>query len=77
MAATNEHDQFRVDLENAMGPLALLDEHLRVAQIKLAQWARTDYEADIIREMIAARQQAAKVRKQLAEMHPNGRGRKK
>jgi uncharacterized protein (DUF3084 family) len=76
MAATNPADQFRIELENVIGPLTRVEVHLRIAQMKLAQWARTDYEADILREMIAARKETAKALNQLAQIHPNGRDKK-
>ena len=73
MAATDQKDKDRIALENAMAPLTRVEEHLRIAQMLLAQWARTDYEARIINEMIAARKEAAKSLALLVEFHPNGR----
>ena len=73
MAATNPADKFRVELENAMAPLVQVEEHLRVAQMLLAQWARTDYEVNIFNEMVAARKNARKSLQMLAAIHPNGR----
>lgn len=73
MAATNPADKFRVELENAMAPLVQVEEHLRVAQMLLAQWARTDYEVNIFNEMVAARKNARKSLQMLAAIHPNGK----
>ena len=73
MGVTNPADKFRIELENAIAPLTRVEEHLRIAQMKLAQWARTDYEADILREMIAARKEVAKSLDSLVAIHPNGR----
>jgi len=64
---------FRREIENAMAPLVEVEQHLRIAQTKLGQWARTDLEADILREMIKARRKAASALEQLAAIHPNGR----
>ena len=74
MTAANDDDQLRIDLEDAMGPLALLMENLRRLQIKLENWARTDYEADMLREIREGKRELEIAQRVLSKIHPNGRG---
>ena len=73
MAATKPADQFRLELEEILTCVVVAEEHLRVALILFAQWARTDYELNIITEIIGARQAHNKARDLLLEFHENKR----
>jgi len=73
MGATNWRDKARLSLEDIIGPLVIADEHLRIALIKMSQWARTDYEADIMAEMVQARKQVRQARDNSLRDHPDKR----
>lgn len=71
MAATTEADRTRLLLEEAAALLSGADEHLRCALLKLSQWARTDYEKEIIIEVLDARTEARRASVTIAQLHPN------
>lgn len=73
MSATNETDQRRLIVEDALALLSDVDDHLRCAFLKLGQWARTDYEEDILKEVLTARKQAHKARNAILKLHQNRR----
>jgi len=73
MGATTSRDKARLSLEDVIGSLVVADEHLRVALLKMVQWARTDYEADIMAEMVQARKEIRKARNHALEYHPDSR----
>lgn len=66
-------DVARLALEDIIGPLASADEDLRVLLMKLSQWARTDYEADMIQDAIRARKRIRQARDNALKDHPNSR----
>ena len=67
----------RLDLEDMIGALVIADERLRVAIMRMSQWARTDYEAETIVEIIQARQAIGRARERALEYHPNREEREK
>ena len=71
MSATNKADQKRLDLEDILALLVRVEDHCRVAMLKLSQWARTDEEGDILMEVSKARIEINKVIKLLARYHRN------
>ena len=73
MSATNETDQLRLIVEDALALLSDVDDHLRCAFLKLGQWARTDYEEDILKEVMTARKQAYQAKTAISGLHPNKR----
>ncbi len=73
MSATNETDQRRLIVEDALALLSDVDDHLRCAFLKLGQWARTDYEEDILKEVMIARKQAYKAKNVILQLHQNRR----
>ena len=73
MSATNETDQRRLIVEDAFSLLSDVDDHLRCAFLKLGQWARTDYEEDILKEVMTARKQAHLAKTAINQLHPNRR----
>lgn len=73
MSATNENDRDRLIVEDALALLSDVDDHLRCAFLKLGQWARTDYEEDILKEVLTARKQAYKAKKTILQLHQNRR----
>jgi hypothetical protein len=64
-------DQERLDLEDILAMLVRVDDHCRVALLKLSQWARTDEEGDILAEVFQARKATAEAKQQLAQYHRN------
>ena len=48
----------RTEVEDIIGCLLGVDEHLRVSLLRLAQWARTEEDRDIIGEVMEARVKA-------------------
>ncbi len=64
-------DQPRLDLEDILGLLVKAEDHARVAMLKLAQWARTDEEGDILMEVKEARVTLNQAQTQLARYHRN------
>lgn len=73
MSATSSADGERLLVEDTLALLSGVDEHLRCALLKLAQWARTDYERDIIVEVLDARKEARQARETIVQLHPNHR----
>ena len=73
MGATTQKDKNRLSLEDVIGALVIADEHLRRALMRMGQWARTDYEADIMTEMVQARKQIRQARDNALEFHPDSR----
>jgi len=71
--ARNEKDALRVELENIIACQKDADNHLRVALLRLAQWARTDEDKEIIDEVLEARKAVEKARKRAVNLHPNKR----
>jgi len=67
----NSHDAARNEIENAVACIIDADEHLRCAALKLANWARTDLEADVLREIVAARRIIANARRHAVSIHPD------
>lgn len=53
--------------------LADTDEHLRCALLKLAGWARTNIEKEIIIEVLDARTAARQAATRISQFHPNQR----
>ena len=60
-------------MEDVIGSLVTADKHLQVALTRMSQWARTDFEADVMAEMVQARKQIRKARDNALEFHPNSR----
>ena len=73
MSATNHADQFRLELETFITHTVNAEEYLRVALLRMGQWARTDYEADTIVEVIYARREITELWKKLIEFHEDKR----
>jgi UDP-glucose 4-epimerase len=71
MAATNDFDRMRLMLEDILAELANADDHLRVAGLRVFQWARTQEDADVVTELLAARQSVEQARLGIAGLHPN------
>jgi len=75
MAATNEADRLRIDVENAIARLMKADDHLRVGLMLLSQFARTDREIDVMREMLGARKAVSLAHDRVVGLHRNRRER--
>jgi len=71
--ATNEKDVLRITVENIIACQNDADDHLRVALVKLAQWARTEEDKEIIDEVLDARTAVERGRKKAVSLHPNKR----
>lgn len=71
MSAVTEPDRQRLALEDVLPLLSAADEHLRCALLKLTQWARTNYEKEIIMEVLDARVAARQAVVRLSQYHPN------
>jgi len=67
--SARKSDQPRLDLEDILALLVRVDDHCRVAMLKLAQWARTDEEGDILMEVTKARMHTNEAKKELARYH--------
>ena len=78
MSAT-KGDQERLDIEDILALLVRVDDHCRVALLKLSMWARTDEEGDILAEVFQARRTTNEAKQELAKYHAqyveNGRSR--
>ena len=70
---TNEKDALRITVENIIACQNDADDHLRVALIKLAQWARTDEDKEIIDEVLDARTAVERARQKTVSLHRNKR----
>ena len=77
MSATNKHDKFRIDVENALAYLVSAESHYRAAMLKLSQIAKTQVEGDILQEVQQARIETNNAREMISQLHenysPNGR----
>ena len=71
MSATNKADQKRLDLEDILALMIRVEDHCRVAMLKLSQWARTDEEGDILMEVSRARIEINDAIRYLAVYHRN------
>ena len=71
--ARNEKDALRIELENIIACHKDADDHLRIALLRLAQWARTDEDREIIDEVLEARKAVGKAHKRTVSLHPNKR----
>lgn len=71
MSATTAADRERLALEDVLALLASTDEHLRCALLKLVGWARTNYEKEIIVEVLDARTAARRAATRVSQLHPN------
>ena len=66
-------DRPRLELEDALAALCDADQHAHAAALRLTNRARTEEEADIIREIIAVRNAIRRARDHVAACHPQGR----
>ncbi len=69
MAATTDTDRLRLTVENVLANLAEADDSQRVALMRLVQRARTQDEADIITEILTARQAVTRAKTVLMTLH--------
>ena len=63
----------RTKVENIIGCLVNVDDHLRVSLLRLAQWARTEEDREIIGEVIEARIKAAEAHELVLHFHRDKR----
>jgi hypothetical protein len=70
MSATRAIDRVRLRLEEIQALQIEACEHLHAACTLLAQIARTDEEADVLRAMIRAKRAVAKARGLTADAYP-------
>jgi len=70
MSATAS-DQKRLDLEDILALQAQVEDHLKVAMLKLVRWVRTDEEGDILMEVKQARVIVNEAQSELARYHRN------
>ena len=71
MAATNEYDQARIDLENILAHLVCAKDCLDKADTRLLQTAVTEMDALTLFEVRRAKIDIHKARRLLAAFHPN------
>ena len=71
--ARNEKDALRIELENITACQKDADDHLRIALLRLVQWARTDEDREIIDEVLEARKAVGQAHKRTVSLHPNKR----
>jgi len=69
----NDQDALRSELENIIACQKEADDHLRIALVRLAQWAKTQEDQDIIDEVLGARKAVERARRKAASLHPNKR----
>lgn len=70
---TNEKDALRIELENIIACQNDADDHLGVALLKLAQYARTAEDKEIIDEVLDARAAVWRGRTKAISLHPDKR----
>ena len=70
MGATNAFDQERIRLENILAHLVSATERMACALTRTMNKARTEYEANTAREILAALNDVDQARRTLAHFHP-------
>lgn len=70
MGATNAYDKQRIRLENALALLVSATERLACALTRTMNKARTEYETDTAKEILAALDDVDQARRTLAGFHP-------
>lgn len=64
--------QTRRKIENIIALVGDLDRGAEIVLTRIAQTARTERDADNIKELIGLRRKAQDALKKLSELHPNG-----